>query len=211
MTVDGMPELNHDDSGAQSSGIRLGRCELQEIQYHGWATPMPMPSCHRLKIEYEGGFATAGILQQPMFHQSAWDLKRYEPSHLCKNARCFRPDHLVFEGNGVNEGRKHCLAGHCQHNSPYTCTSCRVERSSPIPLVEWIPCGVNCCSTDKDGRGVYNKRTYALGIYVRELYKRHPDLCHIEPRERDLNSFIARLRAVKAHRGILNLKCSLAR
>ncbi len=41
-----------------------------------------------------------------MFRQSAGDDGRYDASHLCGNARCFRPDHLVVEEHGVNEGQK---------------------------------------------------------------------------------------------------------
>lgn len=79
----------------------------------------------------------------------------------------------------------------------HVCT-CRVRRSFRISLDKWTAPDRSACSTDKDGRWEYNKRTYALQNSVRELYKSDADPCHIEPRERDLNSFVARLQAVKA-------------
>ena len=63
----------------------------------------------------------ATSFQLLMFRKSAEDDRRYEASHLCGNARCFRPDHLVVEEHGVNEERKRCVAGQCRHNPPYKC------------------------------------------------------------------------------------------
>ena len=46
---------------------------------------------------------------------------KWEVSHLCSNAKCFRPNHLVVESHSANERRKSCLRGakcqcrpHCQ-------------------------------------------------------------------------------------------------
>ena len=85
----------------QETALRHGA----EPDYH--TKPMGQ-KLHRMAIT---AWHDAAAFQLLMFRQSGEDSERYEASHLCGNARCFRPDHLVVEGHGVNEGRKHCVAG----------------------------------------------------------------------------------------------------
>ena len=75
-------------------------------------------------------------------------MKPIEPrlwaSHLYGNARCFRPDHLVVEGDGVSERRKHCVSGRASTICPTHVSICRagdLKGGSNLVLVSSDGCG----------------------------------------------------------------------
>ncbi len=52
----------------------------------------------------------------PFYGQPAFEDRTLTVSHLCHNAGCLNPSHVVLEPLDVNKGRNGCPAGaHCHH------------------------------------------------------------------------------------------------
>jgi|266.fasta.fasta_contig_123_22818_length_871_multi_2_in_0_out_1_1 hypothetical protein len=70
---------------------------------------------------------SAKLHQIAAWHRNGGYVKGLDASHLCKNARCFRPSHLVLESRSQNLDRKSCHGYVVDRKSGVVIRTCQHE------------------------------------------------------------------------------------
>jgi len=93
------------ESGHAPVSVKFGRKygELKGVK-------SPIELVHRLSVLAWKPLADITLLLEGGDGSST--VKRYEVSHLCHQANCFNPSHLLVEAHSINHGRNPCQYGH---------------------------------------------------------------------------------------------------